>query len=307
MEDKTEVLMRSTLSACRLCPRQCCADRLSGELGYCGKDAELSVARASLHMWEEPCITGSRGSGTVFFSGCGLRCVYCQNRNIAVGSAGKTISIDRLADIFIELKDKGAHNINLVTACHYVPQVVCAIDRARRGGLDLPVVYNSGGYESVDTLRLLDGYVDVYLPDLKYIDASLAARYSNAADYFAVASEAIAEMVRQTGQFVIDEWGIMQRGVVVRHLALPGCAEDSKRIVRYLLDSYSDKIFISIMNQFTPVGDLSNYPELSRGITDDEYDELIDYAVSLGLENGFIQEGDTALESFIPEFDGEGV
>ncbi len=291
---------------CRLCPRECGVDRGRKVHGVCGVSDELRVARAALHAWEEPCISGERGSGTVFFSGCPLQCVFCQNREIALGRSGKEISVERLSEIFLELQDKGAHNINLVTPTHFVPQIVRALEMARVQGLRLPIVYNTGSYERVDTLRMLEGIVDIYLPDLKYVDCGLSGRYSHAKDYFAWASLAIREMVRQIGETRF-QGELMIRGVIVRHLVLPGCVEDSKAVVRYLHETYGDRVYLSIMNQFTPIGDLGRYPELNRRVTEKEYDEVVDYAIELGVENGFIQEGETARESFIPAFDLEGV
>lgn len=295
------------MKECKLCPRECGVDRSRGQMGVCRATDEVVVARAALHFWEEPCISGESGSGTVFFSGCALGCVYCQNHNIAKGLAGKKITIDRLSDIFIELQDKGANNINLVTPSHYVPQIILAIEMAREKGLSLPIVYNTSAYEKVETLKLLDGYVDVYLPDLKYRSGQLSKKYSNAENYFSYASEAIAEMVRQTGEAKFNEAGIITKGVIVRHLTLPGYLGDSKDILEYLYDTYGDTIYISIMNQYTPLAHVSIYPEINRKITAEEYEELVDYALYLGLENGFIQEGETASESFIPEFNEEGV
>jgi len=295
------------LKDCTLCPRECHIDRTAGKRGYCKASDELVVARAALHMWEEPCISGVEGSGTVFFSGCALGCIYCQNSNIAKGLAGKVISIDRLAEIFLELQDKGANNINLVTPSHYIPHIIEALDISRKKGLNLPVVYNCSGYEKVESLKLLNGYVDVYLPDFKYMSNEPAVKYSNCKDYFPVASKAIEEMVRQVGEASFNERGIMKKGVIVRHLTLPGYLEDSKRIIKYLYETYGDRIYISIMNQYTPIVTNEQYPELNRKITDEEYEELVDYAIEIGVEKGFIQEGETALESFIPEFNGEGV
>jgi len=295
------------LKDCTLCPRNCHVDRTRGVKGYCKTTDELVVARAALHMWEEPCISGENGSGTVFFSGCAVGCVYCQNYHIARGLAGKNITINRLSEIFTELQKKGANNINLVTPSHYTPQIIEAIARARRKGLNLPIVYNCSGYEKTDTLKMLDGYIDVYLTDFKYANEKLAKRYSNAPDYFAVACAAIGEMVRQTGEPEFNDDGMMTKGVIVRHLMLPGCIEDSRRIIKYLYETYGNSIYISIMNQFTPLKHVEKYPEINRKITREEYEELIDYAVGLGVENGFIQEGETASESFIPEFNGEGV
>lgn len=295
---------------CDLCPRKCLTDRAKGEKGICGQTDKLKVARAALHFWEEPCISGEAGSGAVFFSGCPLHCVFCQNENIANGTVGKEISVERLVDIFLELQEKGANNINLVTPGHFVPQIVKALDQAKKEGLTLPVVYNTSSYENVETIKRLEGYVDIYLPDFKYMSSALSRKYSHAPDYAKVAKEAIAEMVRQTkeAQFVDgDEDNLILKGTIVRHLMLPGCMEDSKRILKYLHETYGNTIYISIMNQFTPLSNLEKYPELNRKINAEEYDALVDYAIDIGIENGFIQEGDTAEESFIPAFDCEGV
>lgn len=291
---------------CDLCPRKCLVDRKKGEKGICGQTENLKVARAALHFWEEPCISGDAGSGAVFFSGCPLHCVFCQNENIANGTVGKEISLERLVDIFLELQEKRANNINLVTPGHFVPQIVKALDQARKEGLTLPVVYNTSSYETVDTIKMLEGYVDIYLPDFKYMSPVLSKKYSRAPDYAEVAKAAIAEMVRQTGKAVFvngDEDNLILSGTIVRHLTLPGCMADSMQIVKYLYDTYGDMIYISIMNQFTPLSNLEKYPELNRRITDEEYETLVDYAIEIGIENGFIQEGDTAEESFIPAFD----
>ena len=295
---------------CDLCPRKCLVDRKKGEKGICGQTENLKVARAALHFWEEPCISGDAGSGAVFFSGCPLHCVFCQNENIANGTVGKEISLKRLVDIFLELQEKRANNINLVTPGHFVPQIVKALDQARKEGLTLPVVYNTSSYETVDTIKMLDGYVDIYLPDFKYMSPVLSKKYSHAPDYAEVAKAAIAEMVRQTGKAVFvngDEDNLILRGTIVRHLTLPGCMEDSMQILKYLHETYGDTIYISIMNQYTPVYEQEKYRELNRRVTEREYERLIDYGISLGLENGFIQEGETAKESFIPEFNGEGI
>lgn len=308
---------------CNLCPRKCNVDREDGKIGYCGMPAQLKVARAALHFWEEPCISGEAGSGAVFFSGCQLRCIFCQNHNIAIGEIGKTITIERLSEIFMELQEKGANNINLVTPTHFVPQIIQALDLARRAGLKLPIVYNTSAYETVETLKSLEGYVDIYLPDFKYIAAKLASDYSNAKDYFKVAVKAIAEMYRQVGNPQFNEKsikaslgdlennkieeGMMTKGVIVRHLMLPGEFVDSKNIITYLYQTYGNNVFISIMNQYTPLNQVKNIEKLNRKITKKEYDKLVDFAIDLGVENGFIQEGKTAEESFIPSFDCEGV
>lgn len=306
-KNMTENIADKEMSECKLCPRNCKKNRKNKEKGYCLMTDELCVARAALHMWEEPCISGEEGSGAVFFSGCTLRCVFCQNRNIAAAQTGKIISIDRLADIFLELQEKGANNINLVTPTHFVVQIAQAIKKARRNGLIIPIVYNTGSYENIETLKLLDGLIDIYLPDMKYMDSSLSLKYSNAKDYFDVASKALDEMFRQVGKPVFDKRGIMKRGMIVRHLILPGMTYDSKNVIKYLYETFKDDIYISIMNQYTPLKQIEKYPEINRKVTDKEYDEVVDYAIELGVVNGFIQEGETASESFIPEFDCEGV
>lgn len=291
---------------CSLCPRMCMADR-ENTTGYCGVKNTLRVARAALHFWEEPCISGEEGSGAVFFVGCNLRCVFCQNFQIARAKQGKEITVERLADIFLELQSQKANNINLVTATHYVPQVVEALKMAKDQGLKIPIVYNCGGYECVKTLKLLEGLVDIYLPDYKYMDGSRARRYSYAENYPEVAKAALAEMVRQQPMHKFDERGIMKKGVIVRHLMLPGGIRDSKAVVEYLYETYGDQIYISLMNQYTPLPHVAEYPEINRKLKKFEYDRLVDYAISLGVENGFIQEGETAKESFIPAFTNEGV
>ena len=303
MNPSTESFMKE----CRVCPRNCGADRLSDQKGFCRAGAEIILARAALHMWEEPCISGKEGSGAVFFSGCSLGCKFCQNRQISRGQTGKKVTADRLADIFLELQQQKANNINLVTAGHFLPQVAEAIEKSRNRGLQIPVVYNSSGYEKSEMLKLLEGLVDIYLPDFKYMDPELAEKYSYARDYPEVAKEALKEMVRQTGTPEFDRRGIMKKGVIVRHLLLPGHVKDSRRVLEYLLSTYGKEIYISLMNQYTPMPVMKDDPRLSRKVTDREYQRLIDYGIQLGLENGFIQEGETAKESFIPEFNGEGI
>ena len=295
------------LENCSLCPRNCKADRLAGRTGYCGMDGKLRVARAALHMWEEPCISGTKGSGAVFFSGCGLRCCFCQNHDIAIGSRGLAVSVERLGEIFLELKEKGAANINLVTGAHYVPQIIKALNLARMQGMDLPVVYNSSGYEKLETLKLLEGYVDIYLPDFKYMEPDLAQKFSHAPDYVERAKAAIKEMVRQSGSCQFGEDGYIRRGTIVRHLILPGHTKNSRKVLRYLHETYGEEIYISIMNQYTPVREFGEFKELNRKVTKREYEKVLDTAVEMGIQNGFIQEGETASESFIPEFDYEGV
>lgn len=292
---------------CLLCPRKCGINRSTGQTGVCGVSAEIRVARAALHYWEEPCISGEKGSGAVFFSGCSLHCVFCQNREISDGKAGKVISKERLSDIFIELAGKGANNINLVTPGQYIPDIVWAVRDARRRGMELPIVYNTSGYENETELKLLEGIVDVYLPDFKYMDSALSAKYSRAKDYPSVAKQALSEMVRQQPSVVIDDaTGLIQKGVIVRQLLLPGHVNDAKAILKYLHDTYQNSIYISMMSQFTPIA-LKDYPEINRTVTRREYERLIDYAIKIGITNAFIQEGDVAKDSFIPAFDCEGV
>lgn len=300
--------MRMHMEECRLCPRNCKVNRSGGQKGYCGASEKLVVARAALHMWEEPCISGASGSGAVFFSGCPMRCRFCQNYQIAAAKRGKVISIERLAQIFLELQEKGAANINLVTPTHYTPHIIEALDIARSNGLHLPIVYNTSGYEKPETLKRLEGYVDIYLPDFKYMDSALAKEYSNAPDYPEYAKKALEEMVKQTGTLKMDErTGMALSGVIVRHLVLPGHVKNSKAVLRYLYETYGDRIYISIMNQYTPMPQVKEHKTLSRKVTKREYEKVIDYALELGIECGFFQEGDIAEESFIPEFDNEGV
>lgn len=324
----------TNISPCNLCPRMCNALRDQNIPGICKETSEIRAARAMLHYWEEPCISGLSGTGAVFFTGCPLRCVYCQNAAISRGDDGKVISEERLSDIFLELQDKGANNIDLITAGHFLPGVIRALESAKNRGLSIPVIYNSSGYERVESLRELDGLVDIYLPDMKYMSGELARRYSGAPDYPSAAGEAISEMVRQTGAplfyikgdkesglFGTDRYNdmsldeslknreiLMRRGTIVRHLILPGCSQDSKDIIRYLYSEFKDDIYISIMNQFTPIHEkLLDFPELDRKVTEEEYESVIDFALDTGVENAFIQEGDTADESFIPDFTYEGL
>ncbi|OPJ63028.1 radical SAM protein [Clostridium oryzae] len=295
------------LNKCTICPRNCNVNRNEGMKGYCSADNNLKIARAALHFWEEPCISGEKGSGTVFFSGCSLKCVFCQNYNISQDSFGKNISIERLAEIFLELQDKNALNINLVTPTHYVPQIINAIEIAKNNNLNIPIIYNSSGYEKAETIKLLDGYIDVYMPDLKYFDNKYSFKYSNAKDYFEFASESINEMVRQVGDVSLDDNGIIKKGVIIRHMLLPGLLFDSKKIIDYIYNSFGNSVYLSLMNQYTPMNKSADYPEINKPISEKYYDSIINYALSLGIENGFIQEQGTVSESFIPPFDLDGV
>lgn len=296
--------MQKAYENCRLCARNCSINRNSA-VGFCKMPSKLYISRAALHYWEEPVISGSCGSGTVFFSGCSLGCVFCQNREISRGISGKEVSIERLAEIMLELKSKGAHNINLVTPTHYAPSIREAIIEARKAGLDIPIVYNTGSYDNVQTLKMLEGQVDVYLPDFKYFRFETAGRLSSAKNYPDVARTAIAEMYRQVGEPKINSDGLMTRGVIVRILLLPSHVAEAKLSLKHLLDTYGDSIYISLMNQYTPMKDMT--PPLNRRVTHAEYYELIDYAEKIGLKNGFIQEFGTADESFIPPFDNTGI
>lgn len=296
--------MNVNYKVCNLCARNCGIDRTRYP-GKCGMTDEIFVARAALHMWEEPPISGVRGSGTIFFSGCSLKCIFCQNRDISRGRNGKGVTVERLADIMIELRDKGAHNINLVTATHYIPSVAEAIDIAKEKGLDIPIVYNTASYENIDSLKALNGKVDIYLPDFKYLTEKTAIEYSAAVQYADVAKAAISEMVSQTGAPVFDENGMLTRGTVVRVLLLPGHVAEAKLIVKYLHDTYGDDIYLSLMSQYTP---MPNMPKpLDRRVTREEYRQLVNYAERIGVRLGFIQDGSAAEESFIPPFDNEGV
>lgn len=294
------------MTECRLCPRQCGVDR-SKRTGYCGVSDRVKLARAALHFWEEPCISGERGSGTVFFSGCALKCVFCQNYQLSAGHFGKEVSIQRLAEIFLELQQQGAHNINLVTGGHYVPQIVQALELVRKD-LKIPVVYNSSGYETVETLRQLKGYVDIYLPDLKYYSPERSARYSNAKDYFAVASQAVQEMFSQVGPVQFDEQGMLQKGVVVRHMVMPNGVEDTMDILTWIAENLPlDDILVSVMSQYTPFYKSADYPEINRRLTQEEYDRVLDWMECMGIEQGFVQELSSAKEEYTPDFSLQGV
>ena len=293
------------MAVCNGCPRQCGADRENGVLGFCGVPENPVVARAAAHFGEEPCISGERGSGAVFFAGCTLRCVFCQNYALSRAKQGREITVSRLRDIFLELRDQGVHNINLVTASHYARAVSKALDGLELG---IPVVWNSSGYESVETLKMLEGLVQIYLPDLKYLDSALSARYSAAPDYPEVAQSAIREMFRQRGAFRLDADGMLRSGVLIRHLILPGQGQNTKRVIDWVSSEFApDEVMFSLMSQYTPMGDLRRFPELQQPVSPALDRALYRYLCSSPIENGFYQEREASGMAMIPKFDGTGV
>lgn len=285
---------------CNLCPRNCNINR-EKEHGYCHANNKLKIARAALHYYEEPCISGTNGSGAIFFTYCNLKCIFCQNYEISTKNIGKEISIEKLSDICLNLQKEGANNINLVTPTHYIPLIKEALIKAKNKGLTIPIIYNTSGYEKVSSLKLLEGLIDIYIPDLKYKSEILGKKYSNAPDYFNITTKAIKEMYRQVGKPKFSKEGIMQKGLIVRHLAIPENEKDSKEILSYLYNTYKNNIYISLMNQYTPIKK-TKYNELNRKLSKKEYYNLIDYAISLGIENCFVQEEGTQKKSFIPDF-----
>ena len=291
---------------CRLCPRQCGVDRSRGT-GYCGCNDQVKIARAALHHWEEPCISGSRGSGAVFFSGCTLRCCFCQNYSISSEGFGKEISVERLSDIFLELQEQGAHNINLVTATMYVPSIIRAIDRVKHK-MEIPFLFNCGGYERVETIKMLADYIDIFLPDIKYYDRALSKEYSMAEDYFEQASKAVEQMIRQTGKLKFDENGLLKKGVILRHMVLPGCYKDSIKLLEWMNDSLDRESFlVSLMSQYTPSYKSREHKKINRRLTTFEYEKVLDKAIELGLTDGYMQEKSSAKEEYTPPFNLEGV
>ncbi len=293
-------MFMNLLKNCSLCPHKCGVNRYI-EKGFCGATNKVRLAYYSLHMWEEPIISGSNGSGAVFFSNCNMHCLYCQNKQISLEGYGKDISNKKLGEIFLDLQNKGAHNINLVTPTPYVPQIAHVLRNIKNKELKIPVVYNTSSYENIGTIIMMRNLVDIYLADLRYFDDSLGIRYSKCKNYFETATMAIDEMFRQVGPPIIAD-GLLKKGLVVRVLILPGHIHDAKEIIHYLYTTYHNDIFISIMNQYTPVTSCK-YENLNRKITEDEYEEVINFALTIGVDNAFIQEGDTAMESFIPKFD----
>lgn len=292
---------------CNICPRNCPVDRQKGELGYCHSSNIIKVSKAALHMWEEPCISGTNGSGTVFFTGCNLSCVFCQNHNISQGGFGKEIGTLELSKIFNELQEKGAHNINLVTPTHYANEIIEALKISKKNGLTIPILYNTNSYENPSTIKALDGLIDVYLPDLKYFNDKYSIKYSNAKNYFNVASKAICEMISQVGSVAFDENGLITKGVIVRHMVLPGLLFDSKKILDYLLNKFGNSIYISIMSQYTPMFKAKDFPEINKKLNIKLYDSLVEYAALIGIDQGFIQENSSSSLDFIPKFDLTGI
>lgn len=288
---------------CNMCPRKCNIDR-SEKAGFCGMNDKIKIARAELHFWEEPCISGTKGSGTVFFSGCPLKCVYCQNSDISSGGFGKEITVERLSSIFRELEEKGAHNINLVTPTHYSEQILEALKIYRP---NIPIVYNCSGYESTETLKKFKNIVDIYLTDIKYFDSDVSEKYSKAKDYFEVTSEAVKEMIRQQPENIFDDNGIMIKGVIIRHLVLPLNLTQTRKILEWIKNNLSDNVIISLMSQYIPLGKACEHKEINRRLTTREYEKALDMFDEFGFENGFMQELSSSKEDFIPPFNLEGV
>ena len=294
------------ITNCNLCPRRCGVDRTQ-RAGFCGAGDKIRIALVSLHQWEEPCLVGERGAGTVFFSYCNLRCVYCQNHEISHGGKGTEVSVERLAEIFLEQQARGAATLDLVTPTHYVPQIIAALDRAKGKGFALPVVYNSSGYETAETIDALRGYVDIFLPDLKYKEENSGSEYSAAADYFACASAAIRKMVEIAGPVQFTGDGQLKKGVLVRHMILPGHRHESMDIVKWLWETFGENIQVSLMSQYTPMYKASEHKKINRRLTTFEYESVVDYALELGLENAYVQERRSASEEYVPDFNGAGV
>lgn len=292
---------------CSICPRNCRIDRTNGQIGYCQSGHEIKAALASVHMWEEPPISGSCGSGTIFFSGCNLRCVFCQNYTISSENSGKTISTERLSEIMLEQQARGVHNINLVTATHFIPSIIKAVQKAKNNGLKIPIVYNTGGYEKVESIKMLEGTVDIYLPDIKYFSPELSLKYSGASDYFDYASEAVLEMYHQTGNNIYDDNGIMKSGVIIRHMIMPSHKEDSYKVLDWIRDNIGTEACVSLLSQYTPAYNAEKYKEINRKLMSLEYTRVIEHFFDIGLKNGFMQEKSSAESKYTPIFDLSGL
>ena len=299
--------MNRALSHCQVCPRNCGADRRAGNLGWCRAPYLPKLALVSRHDWEEPPISGTKGSGTVFFSHCNLGCVFCQNHDISQDGFGQEIPIERLVNIFLEQQKRGFHNVNLVSAVQFIPQVAKALEMAKENGLSIPVVYNSNGYESIEGLRMLEGLVDVYLPDFKYWDDALALEYSKAPHYRETTAAAILEMRRQVGKDILDENGILQKGIIIRHLVLPGQYKDSFQVLNWIRENMGEETYVSLMSQYTPMHKAKEIKTLSRKLTTFEYDKVVDHFFEIGLKNGFMQKRSSATSEYTPTFDLSGV
>ena len=292
------------LEKCKICPHNCGVNRLNGNIGRCKSNGNIKLAMASIHNFEEPCISGENGSGTVFFSNCNMNCVFCQNYKISQQGLGREISIKELAEIFIDEQNKNAENINLVTPTMYVYHIIEAIKIAKNKGLKIPIVYNSNGYENVETIKKLDGYIDIYLPDLKYYDDDLAFKYSGVKNYFENATSAIKEMYNQVGSPVLDENGMMKKGLIIRHLVLPNNIQNSRDVLKWINDNIDKKVFVSVMAQYFPTNKAKDFPEINRKLTKEEYEEIENYLYSLDLDNGYIQELGEHEEEYVPDFEG---
>lgn len=299
--------MLDIIRSCSICPRNCNTNRLENCKGFCGASKDIIAAKAFLHLWEEPCISGTKGSGTVFFSGCNMKCVFCQNHTISHTMLGKNISIERLADIFLELQNKGAHNINLVSPTPYAVHIIEAAALSKNHGLSIPIIYNTNGYDSVETIKMLKGTVDIFLPDLKYYLSSTSKKYSHCENYFEFASKALLEMVNQVGYPKFNDDGMLESGVLIRHMLLPEMLEESKKIIKWIKDNLGPKIFISLMSQYTPLYKANEFFEINKKVNEEDYEELIDYFFEIGLENGFVQERSSADECYVPDFDLSGI
>ena len=292
------------LEKCKICPHNCGVNRLNGNIGRCKSNGNIKLAMASIHNFEEPCISGENGSGTVFFSNCNMNCVFCQNYKISQQGLGREISIKELAEIFIDEQNKNAENINLVTPTMYVYHIIEAIKIAKNKGLKIPIVYNSNGYENVETIKKLKGYIDIYLPDVKYYDDDLAFKYSGVKNYFENATSAIKEMYNQVGSPVLDENGMMKKGLIIRHLVLPNNLQNSKDVLKWINDNIDKKVFVSVMAQYFPTNKAKDFPEINRKLTKEEYEEIENYLYSLDLDNGYIQELGEHEEEYVPDFEG---
>lgn len=295
------------LQNCNLCNRNCNVNRLDGKIGICKAPSDIILARAALHFFEEPPISGKQGSGAVFFSYCNFKCVFCQNHEISQEFKGMAVSIKRLSEIFLNLQNQGANNINLVTPTHYVPQIIEALDIAKKNGLTIPILYNTNGYDSLETIKLLNGYIDVYLPDFKYFDDKYAIKYSKVKNYKDNLIPVLKEMFRQVGKPEFFDNGIMKKGMIIRHLMLPGLLFDSKKVIDSIYNTFKDDVYISIMNQYTPMYNAKDYPEINKTLNEKHYDCLVDYAASIGVKNGFVQDSGSNTTEFVPSFNFEGV